>query len=99
SLNRAKAKADSVYNLIATGKMSFSTAASLYSDDNNTKFNGGMVFDPQSATRNTVLSVDQLERDVFLAIDTLNPGEVSKGYQFTFIDETSREGKPAYKLN
>lgn len=94
SLQRAKAKIDSIYDDVASGKIGFHTAASLYSDSKETKFNGGMVFDPTSHTRTTLLSVDGLERDLFTAIDTLEPGGFSRPYQFK-----NREGDLAYRFN
>lgn len=95
SLDRAKAKLDSVQNLVTTGKMSFSTAASMYSDNKETKFTGGMVIDPRSPTRSTVISVDNLPKELFLAIDPLKPGEYSKPYQF----QDERTGKVGYRFN
>lgn len=94
SLQRAKAKIDSIYDDVASGKIGFHTAASLYSDNKETKFNGGMVFDPESYTRTTLLSVDGLERDIFTAIDTLEPGRFSRPYQYK-----NREGEAAYRFN
>ncbi len=99
SLDRAKSKIDSIYNLVETGKMSFHAAAAKYSDAKETKFNGGMVFDQNSYTRSTMISVDGLERDLFAAIDTLQPGNYSKPYQFKHINESHRDGIQAYKFN
>lgn len=99
SLERAKAKIDSIYEIVAAGKMGFHTAASMYSDDEMSKFNGGMVFDQHSQTRSTVISVEALERDVFSAIDTLEPGQYSKPYQFVQVEEGQSAGKPAFKFN
>lgn len=95
SLDRAKAKADSVLNLVTTGKMSFSTAASRYSDNKETKFTGGMIIDPQSPSRSTIISVDALPKELFLAIDPLKPGEYSKPYQY----QDQRTGKVGYAFN
>lgn len=99
SLERAKAKIDSIYDKVQSGQMGFHTAASLYSDNNTTKFNGGMIFDQNSYTRSTLISIDGLERDIFSAIDTLEPGQFSKPYQFNSISEYHREGIRAYKFN
>ena len=98
SMERAKAKIDSIYDIVSSGQMGFSTAATRYSDDKMSKFNGGMVFDQYSQTRSTVISVEALDRDVFTAIDTLEPGQYSKPYEFTQIEE-GRDGKKAYKFS
>lgn len=81
SLERAKTKLDSISNLIADKKIDFHTAASVYSDDNFTKYNGGVV---TSETRSTLIPVNQLsDVSVFNAIDPLKAGEISKPTMYT----------------
>jgi peptidyl-prolyl cis-trans isomerase SurA len=76
SLERAKLKLDSISTRIAQKKIDFHTAASLYSDDNYTKYNGGVVTNEEN--RSTLIPVNQLDDvSVFNAIDPLKPGEVS----------------------
>ncbi len=94
SLERTKAKIDSIYEKVSSGKLPFHTAASLYSDNKETKFNGGMVINEQSQSRTTLIPVDMLEKELFVAIDPLQPGEYSKPFQFT-----DRTGQVAYKFN
>lgn len=95
SMNRLKAHIDSVYNFVAEGKMDFYTAATLYSDNKETKFNGGMLLDLENqSSRTTLIPVERLEADVFTAIDTLQPGEYSKPAQIT-----DRTGKAGYRFN
>src|SRR5690606_24481836 len=55
SLERTKARLDSISNLIAEKKIDFHTAASIYSDDNFTKYNGGVV---TSENRSTLIPVN-----------------------------------------
>ncbi|NGF56830.1 peptidylprolyl isomerase [Parapusillimonas sp. SGNA-6] len=82
SLERTKLRIDSIANRIAEKKINFNTAASLYSDDNNTKYNGGVVTNMED--RSTLIPVSQLEDvSVFNAIDPLQPGEVSKPILYT----------------
>mgnify|MGYP003574965722 CR=1 FL=1 len=95
SLDRAKTKLDSVLNLVKTGKMSFSAAASRYSDNKETKFTGGMVIDPRSENRSTIIAVENLEKEVFVAIDPIQPGEYTESYQY----QDPRTGKIGYKFN
>jgi len=94
SLDRVKGKIDSIYNQVQSGKLPFSTAATLYSDDKETKFNGGMVINPQSQSRSTLIPVELLEKEEFMAIDTLQAGQFSRPYQF----QDQRTGKPGYKF-
>ncbi|WP_149913274.1 peptidylprolyl isomerase [Sphingobacterium cavernae] len=93
SLNRAKAKIDSIANLIATKKLSFNQAASIYSDDQNTKYAGGIVSNMED--RSTLIPVDQLDDvEVFNAIDPLKEGEISKPIVYT----DKRLGEKSYRI-
>lgn len=94
SLDRAKLQIDSIYKGVAEKKIPFSTAASLYSDNNDTKYNGGMMMNAENVqTRTTYIPTDKLDPSVFFAIDTMKVGEYSKPYQFT-----SRDGKKGYRF-
>lgn len=94
SLERAKNLADSVYNEITEGDLDFYTAAAIYSDNKETKYNGGMILNAENVqTRTTYIPVEQLDAEIFTAIDTLEAGEYSRASKFTGID-----GKDAYRL-
>lgn len=94
SLERTKLHADSIYNNLLTNKVSFSTAASLYSDDKESKYNGGMIlFADQQTARTTFIPADRLEPKDFLIIDTMKVGEISKPVPFT-----GQDGKEGYKI-
>jgi len=94
SLVRAEKLADSVYNQVKAGKIDFYTAAALYSDNKETKYNGGMVLNAQNVqTRTTYIPVDQLDAGIFTAVDTLQVGQYSKPSRFTGPD-----GKMAYRF-
>lgn len=92
SLNRAKAKIDSIANLIKTKKLTFNQAASIYSDDQNTKYNGGIV---TNEDRSTLIPMDQLDDvAVFNAIDKLKEGEISEPVLYT----DKRLGEQSYRI-
>ncbi|MDB5135933.1 MAG: peptidylprolyl isomerase [Mucilaginibacter sp.] len=95
SLDRAKAKADSVYDLILKNKsVDFSTAASFYSDDKDTKYNGGMMLNAENVeTRSTYIPTDKLDPLVALTVDTMKIGHISKPQLFT-----GQDGKKSYKI-
>src|SRR5690606_36246278 len=94
SLTRAKELADSVYNEINAKRLDFYNAPTIYSDDKETKYNGGMVLNAQNVqTRTTYIPVDQLDAGIFTAIGTLQVGQYSKPSRFTGPD-----GKSAYRL-
>jgi peptidyl-prolyl cis-trans isomerase SurA len=96
SLDRAKTKADSIYTLILANKKTFdfSAAAAYYSDDKETKFNGGMMLNAENVqNRSTFIPTDKLDPKVALTIDTMKVGSISKPDLFTGAD-----GKKSYKI-
>ncbi len=94
SLARSKAHIDSIYQLVATKNLPFSTAASLYSDENETKYNGGMMLNAENVqSRTTYIPTDKLDPQVFLAIDTMKVSNYSRPEIFT-----SASGKQGYRF-
>jgi len=95
SLDRSKAKADSVYDLLTKNKkIDFSSAAAYYSDNKDTKYNGGMMLNADNVdTRTTFIPSDRLDPQVALVIDTMKVGSISKPQLFTGSD-----GKKSYKI-
>lgn len=95
AVDRAKLKADSVYNDMKKNKnVTFATAASFYSDDKDTKYNGGMMLNADNVeTRTTYIPTDKLDPQIALTVDTMKVGSISKPQLFT--DQT---GKKSYKI-
>lgn len=95
SLERAKGKADTVYNLIDKNRKVdfFSSAASFYSDSKETKYNGGMIINPEGETRTTYIPTDKLDPQIALVVDTMKAGGISKPVLFT-----DRTGKKSYRI-
>ena len=95
SLDRTKAKADSVYDLMTKNKkISFSSAAAYYSDNKDTKFNGGMMLNAEDVqNRSTFIPSDKLDPLVALTVDTMKVGSISKPQLFT-----DQGGKKSYKI-
>ncbi|MBV8390144.1 MAG: peptidylprolyl isomerase [Mucilaginibacter sp.] len=95
AVDRAKLKADSVYNDMMKNKnVTFATAASFYSDDKDTKYNGGMMLNADNVeTRTTYIPTDKLDPQIALIVDTMKVGTISKPQLFT--DQT---GKRSYKI-
>jgi peptidyl-prolyl cis-trans isomerase SurA len=96
SLDRAKVTADSVYNAMMTiKKFDFSSAAAFYSDNKESKFNGGMLLNADNVqTRSTYIPTDKLDPQVALVTDTMKVGSVSKPQLFT----DAQTGKKSYKI-
>jgi peptidyl-prolyl cis-trans isomerase SurA len=94
SLDRTKAKIDSVYADVVSGKLPFATAASLVSDNNDTKFTGGMLINSEGvSSRTTYIPTDKLDPSIFLTVDTMKVGTYSKPELFT-----AKDGKQGYRF-
>jgi peptidyl-prolyl cis-trans isomerase SurA len=95
SLERVKIKADSIYNLITKNKqIDFSTAASIYSDDKETKYNGGMMMNADNVqSRTTLIPTDKLDPQVALIVDTMKVKSISAPAKFT-----AQDGKSTYRI-
>jgi peptidyl-prolyl cis-trans isomerase SurA len=96
SLDRAKATADSVYKVMkGMKKFDFSNAASVFSDDNETKYNGGMMLNADNVqTRSTYIPTDKLDPQIALITDTMKVGQISQPQLFT----DAQTGKKSYKI-
>lgn len=77
---------DSVRAKLVTGAMSFGEAVSKYSEDDNSKFTGGM----RQGQNGTFLTIDQLDKDVVPMLEDMKVGAFSKPTIFT--DERGKKG-------
>lgn len=76
NLNEARVALDSVRAKINSGELTFARAVELYSEDDGTRYNNGMLMNPQ--TGDTKWDVSVMDRTVFYAIQNLNTGSVSE---------------------
>ncbi|MBX2964741.1 MAG: peptidylprolyl isomerase [Cyclobacteriaceae bacterium] len=86
-LEAAKHYLDSIRTLIENEEITFQKAAKEYSDDVETKGNGGFFIDEEGATR---IAVDELDPVVFFAIDSMEAGKISKPLVYR-TDNTLKE--------
>lgn len=94
SLERTKLHADTIYKNIVEKKLPFSTAASLYSDNKESQYNGGMLLYADNVTaRTTFIPADKLDPKVFVVVDTMKVGGISQPVAFSDPD-----GKQGYKI-
>ena len=77
----ASAKLDSIRTDIVNNKIAFAQAVNRYSDDDNGKFTGGAVTDPQSGS--TLVTIDQLDKDLVVALKNMKPGDISQPMAYT----------------
>jgi len=91
-LELAKTKLDTVRQLINDKTITFSAAVKKYGDKNQQSFNNdGRVPNPRSG--NTFFEVADLDTDVFFAIDGLQPGDLTKPFEYK-----SQDGSPLYRI-
>jgi peptidyl-prolyl cis-trans isomerase SurA len=79
-------KLDSIRTRIVSGEMSFATAVTKFSDDENSKFNGGAIIGPDGSI---YVTIDKLDKDAVIALKGLNAGNISKPQ--TYVDERGRK--------
>jgi peptidyl-prolyl cis-trans isomerase SurA len=84
-------RADSLYSAIKNDSISFTDAAQRFSDDSDSRYNGGFVVKPKNGT--TRFESDEVDPSVFFQLEKMEPGEVS-----TPIQALSVEDKTAFKI-
>ncbi|MCS7018761.1 MAG: peptidylprolyl isomerase [Cytophagales bacterium] len=82
---------DSLRSVILSGKLPFEKAALTCSDDKSTKSSGGILQNPEN--KSTHLSKDELEYAIFMTIDTMQVGSISRPIRFRTDD-----GKTAVRI-
>ncbi len=82
---------DSVRHLIASGTMTFEVAAEKFSDDADTKYNGGLIINPETNTSR--LSPDKMDRSLFFQVDTMTLNKVSSP-----LPMMTNEGTRAFRI-
>lgn len=91
SLKAAQEKIDSIRTQIQDGDISFKEAAKKYSDDEDTRGDGGQLINPE--TGDTHFEMTKVDPRMYNEVKRLKEGEVSK----VLSDET-RTGKKYYKI-
>lgn len=93
-LEKARVFLDSIRELILTDKMTFAQAAEKFSDDEESKMNGGMMFNPMTGA--PFFDMDQLgsiDQRLVFTIEKMEPGDISKAAK-----AQSPDGKESYNL-
>lgn len=78
-INLAKQKLDSVRSEILKGNIAFNKAVDKYSDDESGKYTGGSLM---SKSGSTYLTIDELDKDIIVAMKNLKVGEYSKAFVY-----------------
>jgi peptidyl-prolyl cis-trans isomerase SurA len=90
-VNLAFGRADSIHKDITAGKITFTDAAQRYSDDSESRYNGGSVVNP--ATGTTRFAADEVDPTVFFQLEKMNAGDISAP-----IQSLSAEGNTAFRI-
>lgn len=90
-LKKSKLFLDSVYQLIEKGEYTFEEAAKDFSDDKESKFSGGLIYNQNTASSKFEMS--ELDKQLFVVIDKMEIGDISKP---AFMQ--TQDGKQAYRL-
>ena len=85
---------DSLKTEIQNNAVTFQMAARFYSQDAQTKTNGGQMAEPY--TGSSYFEIDQLKPEDYAAIKDLKEGEISEPVQST--DNEGRNGNTVYKI-
>ena len=90
-LNETKKEIEDIVAKVKAGELTFEDAVKKYSEDKDTKNNGGLVMNPY--TGEPTFELTRMPPDLFGRISELNQGEMS----YVFYDET-RGGEKMYKV-
>ena len=91
-LELAKDKLDSVRQLIVDKKVTFTEAVKKFGDKGQQSFNNdGRMANPRSG--NTFFEVADLNTDIFFSIDGLQPGDLTKPFEFK-----AEDGSQLYRI-
>jgi peptidyl-prolyl cis-trans isomerase SurA len=80
-VSRTKEILDSLLWQIKIDSLTFEKAALKFSDDENTKSNGGYITDGTVGTNK--IPLDELPKDIFFQIEKLEPGKITEPEQIT----------------
>lgn len=80
---KAKERLDSIQKLIVDGVITFKEAALKYSDDKDTKQNGGVIVNPAAgSTKWEVEELGQTDQQIVFILDKMQVGEVTPVMQY-----------------
>jgi len=90
----AKQTLDTVYDLLLKDSLKFADATIKYSDEGETKHNGGLIVNPfTGSTRFKIEELGQMEQSIAFAMEKLQVGEFTHP-----LPMTTHDGKQAYRI-
>ncbi|MDR0714803.1 MAG: peptidylprolyl isomerase [Bacteroidales bacterium] len=91
AVEKAMQRLDSLSQAVKDEKVDWNTAAFYYSQDENTRFNGGLMINP--ADNSTLFEMNQLPKNEYEVIKNMKIGEISA--PFESVDD---KNKPVFKI-
>lgn len=86
---------DTIYSDIKEGKITFEEAAKKYSDDGDTKQNGGLMINRATAsTKFENEDLSQTDQNLVVTLNAMQIGDISKPMQYM----SPVDGKPGFRL-
>jgi peptidyl-prolyl cis-trans isomerase SurA len=92
--NKSKSQLDSIYSAVKDGSISFEDAVKRFSDDKETKQNGGLLVNPQTVSTkfdNEILS--RMDPNLISILNNMQPGDLSRPTEFY-----TQEGIRAFRI-
>lgn len=86
-----KDRLQEIRDSLVAGTLTFPVAVNKYSEDEDTKHQGGMMVNPQ--TGSTYFEIGQLDKNTYFALEGLKPGDFSQPLQTQLPN-----GMPAYRV-
>ena len=91
---KAKLYLDSIKTIIKKDSLTFAEAAAKYSDDEDSKENGGLIMNMQTgSTRYDMDQLGQVDPNLVFSINKMEPGQISDPEPMT-----TKDGKEAYRI-
>jgi peptidyl-prolyl cis-trans isomerase SurA len=81
AIEKAIHRLDSIANDIRGGKFTFEEAASVLSDDKDTRNNRGLMANSSESGRTSKFRLQDLPQEVARVVDTMQVGQISKAFQ------------------
>lgn len=83
SIEAGKLRLDSIANDMREGKFTFEDAATLLSDDKDTRSNNGLMVNATEGSRTSRFRMDDLPAEVAQKVEGMQVGEISNAFQMT----------------
>jgi peptidyl-prolyl cis-trans isomerase SurA len=81
--SKAMARLDSIANQIRKDSLKFEMAAMMFSTHKDSRINGGVLVNPNPSDRVSWLSLEDLNKEMYVKVRELKPGEISDPFKTT----------------